>query len=84
MNDSSRQDLSAITHGIGLNHRNTVLAGQNHRSTSCDRRSHKNGSEWNADHGVRLPTGACALYTLRLVETDSLIAKDGIFSEKVR
>lgn len=41
MNDGSRQDLSANIHGVGLNYRNTVLAGRNHRSTSCDRRSHK-------------------------------------------
>ena len=41
MNDRSHQDLSANIHGVGLNYRNSVLAGQIHRSTSCDRRSHK-------------------------------------------
>ena len=71
MNDGSRQDLSANIHGVGLNYRNTVLAGRNHRSTSCDRRSHKNGSERDANPGVRLSTRAShklsTLCTVRLI-----------------
>ena len=45
MRDGSRQHLSAIVRGIGLDHRNSVLAGQQHRSTSCDAPRRQTGSQ---------------------------------------
>lgn len=72
MSDDSRQNDFAGIRERSLEHRITVLAGQQHRGTSCDRRSHKNGSDLGVDPDTRLPTGAISAFFTDRHETDSL------------
>jgi hypothetical protein len=76
MNDGSRQHRSGHIGGIGLNHRNTVLAGRNHRSTSCDCRSHKKRiRKERPSWRPALDESLVTVYTLRLLsEIDDLFA----------
>lgn len=75
MNDGSRQNLSANIHGIGLNYRNSVLAGRNHRNTSCDGRSHKKRIRKGRPAGrPALVEDQVVWNTLSFSETDSLFA----------